>query len=158
MASTPGQLSALKCEMASETLRSAGQLRLCVNGWSMLPAVMPGDTIVLERASIDDVAEGEIVLFHREERFFVHRAGRKADDKSELQTRGDAMIRPDAPVKRHELLGKVLWIERNGRCLAPSPRLSWPERAVAAIVQRSETAARIVVGVHSLRRSSQPQA
>jgi hypothetical protein len=144
--------------MASEVLRSAGQLRLRVNGWSMLPAVMPGDTLVLERASIDDVAEGEIVLFHRERRFFIHRAVRKADHKGELLTRGDAMIRPDPPVKRHELLGKILWIERNGRRVAPSPRLSWHKRAVAAIVQRSETAARIVVGVHSLRQSSQPQA
>jgi signal peptidase I len=150
-------LSALKCDMASEVLRSAGHLRLRVHGWSMLPTVMPGDTVVLESTTNDDVAEGEIVLFRRERRFFIHRVVRKFEHKPELLTRGDAMQQADPPVGRHELLGKVLYIERNGQCVAPSAHLTWRERAVAAIVRRSEMAARVVVVVHNLRKTSPAQ-
>lgn len=148
----------LKCELAAEVLRSNEKLRLRVHGWSMLPTVMPGDTLVVESVTGDNIAEGEIVLFQRERRFFIHRVVQRSEDKRELFTRGDAMPQADPPVKGHELLGKVLYIERNGRCLVPSSRLSWHERALAAIVQRSKTAARVVVGVHGLRQSSQAQA
>jgi len=152
--STIDPLNALKCELASEVLQFAGCLRLRVNGWSMLPSVMPGDTLVVESATSDDVAEGEIVLVHRERRFFIHRVVQKSAKKRELLTRGDAMPQADPPVMRHEVLGKVLCIERNGQSLAPSLHLTWRERAVAAIVQRSETAARIFVGVHSMRQTA----
>ena len=37
---------AIKCELASEVLNRSGSLRLKVMGWSMLPAVWPGDTLV----------------------------------------------------------------------------------------------------------------
>ena len=81
----------IKCELAAEILRSTGKLRLQVKGWSMLPAVMPGDTLVVESVTGDDIATGEIILFHRERRFFVHRVVHKSEDKLQLLTRGDAM-------------------------------------------------------------------
>jgi signal peptidase I len=148
----------VKCELAAEVLRSTGTVRLRVNGWSMLPTVMPGDTLLVESATSDQVAEGEIVLFHRERRFFIHRVVRELEDRSGLLTRGDAMPQSDPPVRRHELLGRILCIERNGKCFAPSPHLTWRERAIAAIAQRSETAARVVVGVHGFRQSPEGQA
>ena len=41
---------ALKCELAAESLRLSGRLRLRVTGWSMLPTICPGDTLIIERA------------------------------------------------------------------------------------------------------------
>jgi signal peptidase I len=147
-------VNALKCELAGEVLRSSGKLRLRVTGWSMLPAVMPGDTLVIERVSSDAVSEGDIVLFGRDRRFFVHRVITKGEPQNtELVTRGDAMRTPDPPVSASDLMGRVSFIVRNGKCLRPSQ--SFPERAVAALVQRSMFAARVVVGVHGLRQTSQ---
>jgi signal peptidase len=147
---------AVKCELAGEVLRSTGKLRLRVTGWSMLPAVWPGDTLVVESAASDAVAEGDIVLFGRDRRLFAHRVVTRSENtyESRLLTRGDSMLRPDPPVTDDELLGRVSYIIRNGKCFRPnrSPRFS--ERAVAALVRRSQVAARVVVGVHGMRQSS----
>ena len=64
---------ALKCDLAGEVLRSSGTLRLQVMGWSMLPTVLPGDTLVIESAHSNSVCEGDIVLFGRDRRLFAHR-------------------------------------------------------------------------------------
>lgn len=151
---------ALKCELAGEVLRSSGTLRLQVNGWSMLPSVWPGDTLVVERANSSAVSKGDIVLFGRNQRLFAHRVVAKRSHEGDLRvvTRGDAMPTPDLPVSEDELLGKVSLIVRDGRCIEPSRSLGFSERAVAAFVRSSEIAARVVVGVHGMRQTSQNQA
>src|SRR5436305_6849449 len=68
----------LKCELASESLRLSGNLRLKVSGWSMLPTIWPGDTLVISRLDGGELLQGEIALFQREGRFIVHRVLSKA--------------------------------------------------------------------------------
>jgi signal peptidase len=146
-----GEEHAVKCELAGEVLRSSGKLRLQVTGWSMLPAVWPGDLLVIDRAESKDVAKGDIVLFGRDRRLFAHRVVSTGLGDSGILTRGDAMPAPDPIVREGELLGKVSFVVRNGRCLAPRrPRLS--ERAIAALVRSSSLAARVVVGVHGMQQ------
>ncbi len=146
-------LNAMKCELASEVLRSSGTLRLRVTGWSMLPTVMPGDTLVIDRIHSDEVSEGDIVLFGRDGRLFVHRVIDKGQPQTRrIVTKGDGMRAADPPVSGSDLLGRVSSIVRNGKCLEPKKTMSVPERAVAAIVQRSTFAARVVVGVHDMRQ------
>ena len=62
----PDPAHLLKCELAREVLRSSGTLRLRVTGWSMLPTVMPGDTLIVDRAG-GGVSRGDIVLFARDQ-------------------------------------------------------------------------------------------
>ena len=153
---TLGEANALKCELASEVLCSSGRLRLHVTGWSMLPAIMPGDTLEIERIHPDAVSEGDIVLFSRDRRFFVHRVVAKGRPKdAAIVTRGDAMPASDPPVPLSDLLGKVSFILRNGKCIKPNRNLRRSEQAVAALVQRSEFAARVIVGVHAWRDAGQ---
>lgn len=145
---------AVKCELAAEVLRTSGSLRLRVTGWSMLPAILPGDTLLIERVGGSAVAEGDIVLFVREGRLFAHRV---VGTGQQVHTRGDAMPQTDPPVAKTDVLGRIQRIDRNGKIIKPrkSPRLS--ERAVAALVQRSDMAARIVVGVHGISNTLQQQ-
>jgi signal peptidase I len=147
----------LQCELATEVLRSSGSVRMRVTGWSMLPVLWPGDTLVIERVNGDAVSEGDIVLFTSGRRFVAHRVMIKdsAFGESKLQTKGDAVSRPDSPVAHDDLLGRVSSIVRNGKSIAPSRHLCFSERAVATVFQRSEIAARVVVGVHNLRQTSQ---
>ena len=146
------EVHALKCELAGEVLSSSGRLRLRVTGWSMLPAIFPGDTLVIEPARSESVGKGDIVLFRRDGRLFAHRVSGKSGSASDFQivTQGDGMRNPDPPVSSSQLLGKVSFVVREGRCLelAQTPRLSM--RAVAAVVRRSSWAARVVVGVHKM--------
>jgi hypothetical protein len=150
---------AVKCELAADVLRSSGKLRLRVTGWSMLPSIWPGDTLIIERTESLAVSEGDIVLFARNRRLFAHRVvtGAVADaltaDAPAIVTRGDAMRQPDLPITDRDLLGKVVMIERNGRALEPKRNLRFPARAVASLVQHSDTAARVVVRVHDFANS-----
>ena len=145
----------LKCELAADSLRSSGALRLQVTGWSMLPAVWPGDVLMVEQAKANAVSEGEIVLFVRDRRLFVHRVVTNSHPAAgpQLVTKGDAMPSPDRPISDAELLGKVSSIVRNGRSIEPSRRLRITERGVAALVRSSQTAARMIVGIRGMQQS-----
>jgi hypothetical protein len=146
------EVHAVKCELAGEVLSSYGTLRLQVSGWSMLPTVWPGDTLVVERVDSASLTEGDIVLIGRGRRLFAHRLITKSVADSGVLTRGDAMTAPDPLADEREVLGKVSFILRNGRCIEPRRTLKASERAVAVLVQRSDFAARLVVGVHGLRQ------
>jgi len=146
---------ALKCELAGEVLRSSGSLRVRVTGWSMLPTIWPGDTLVIEPATSSGVVEGDIVLFDSGRRFVAHRvvsSGAVPGD-AKVQTQGDAVPRPDAPVSGN-LLGKVSYVVRNGKRIEPSRSLRRSERAFAALFRKSKFAARVAVGVHGMRTTS----
>src|SRR5215471_40370 len=143
---------AIKCELAAEVLRSSGKLRLQVTGWSMLPTVWPGDTLIVERVDSAEVTEGEIVLFRRDRRLFVHRVVK--NQSALLVTRGDSMRTPDSPVDKNESLGRICSIVRNGRCVEPRRKLGAGERTMASLMQRSEVAARVIVGVRGLLHTS----
>ncbi len=148
----------VKCDLAGEVLRSSGRLRLRVMGWSMLPTVWPGDMLVVDSVKSDGVCEGDIVLFGRDRRLFAHRVVKNnAGGNAKIVTRGDAMPAPDPPVDETQLLGKVSCIIRNGKCIEPRRSLRVSERAVAALVRGSDTAARVVVGIHGMRQTSQLQ-
>ncbi len=138
---------ALKCELAAEVLRSFGRLHLQVTGWSMLPAVWPGDTLVLDRKTASEVSEGDIVLYRRNRRLVAHRVIQRLRDDQVL-TRGDAMVNADTPIDNDHLLGRVAYVVRNGQLIEPPKRLEFSQRAVAVIARSSHTAARIIVGIH----------
>ena len=74
--SSPGgeaERALLSAELAAESLRVSGGLRLRVRGESMLPTLWPGDVVEIASCSEDDVRAGEIVLALRDGRFFLHR-------------------------------------------------------------------------------------
>jgi hypothetical protein len=110
---------------------------------------------MIERVDSKAVSEGDIVLCSRNRRFSAHRVVGKGCRDSTILTRGDAMAQPDPPVPSRDLLGKVAFILRNGKCIEPSRTLRSSERAVAALVRHSDMAARVVVGVHGMTQRSE---
>jgi len=148
---------AAKCELAAEVLRSSGALRLQVTGRSMLPTIWPGDTLIIERIQRAAVSDGEIVLFGRDRRLFVHRliSRRSTPATAGILTRGDAMSSPDPPLRESDLLGKVSFILRKDKRIRPRKSLRLPQRAVAAMIQRSDLVARIVLRLHGMFQTPQ---
>jgi hypothetical protein len=137
----------LKCALAGEVLRSFGTLRFVATGWSMLPTVWPGDTLVIERVHGDEVRLGDIVLAGREGRLCAHRVVATAGSHPTRQwiTQGDGMPAPDPPVAESDLLGRVVYLIRGGRLLEAPARLSAVHRLVARAVRQSTFAARALV-------------
>ena len=71
-----------------------------VFGSSMLPWICPGDVLVIRRADMRAISTGEVVLFAREGRLFIHRVVRRcaAETEAFLVTKGDAVAHTDGPV------------------------------------------------------------
>lgn len=134
-----------KCDLASEVLRRFGELRLQVTGASMLPSLWPGDLLTIHSAQLSEVSRGDIVLFFREGRFFVHRALSVSADH--LLTRGDGLATPDPPVGPNELLGRVVSVARHGALGCPAP-LGTFGRFLAFGVRRSTLFYKILLRFH----------
>jgi len=149
--------NALKCELAAEVLRSFGTLRFEATGWSMLPMVWPGDTLVVERVNHDQVQIGDVVLVGGEGRLRAHRVVFVAEDSGNRRwiTRGDAMPAPDRFGMEHELLGRVSYLIRAGKRIALPPRLSLVDALIARVVSRSLSAARALVYFHRMFQGPQ---
>jgi signal peptidase I len=137
---------AVKCELAAEVLRASGTLHFRATGWSMLPAIRPGDLLTVERVD-GEIGEGEVILFSRDRRLFAHRV--IAGEQNSVTTRGDTMAAPDSPVSREEVLGRVVSILRNGKKIRPDRGSSLRDRAVAGMMRRSNFAARVAARVHN---------
>jgi hypothetical protein len=149
--SVPADIAAaVKCDLAGEVLRSFGNLRFGATGWSMLPSIWPGDTLVVERVSSDRVFVGDVALVGRDGRLCAHRVISKAEGcgNSHWITQGDSMPTPDRPVMESEVLGRVAYLIRSGRLVTVPARLSVVERLTAKIVRRSVPAARALVYLH----------
>jgi signal peptidase I len=113
----------------------------------MLPAIWPGDTLVVERVNADQVKAGEVVLVGRNGRLCAHRVISRKEDSgtSHWITQGDSMPMPDPPVSESELLGRVNYVIRAGRCVAVPAKPSVAAKLTAKIAQRSFLAARALV-------------
>jgi hypothetical protein len=145
---------AIKCGLACEVLALSGTLRLRVNGWSMLPTIWPGDTLIIQALGTADVHRGDIVCFQRDGRLFVHRVIGESGGV-EIRTRGDAMPQPDPPMTHQQLLGRVSCIIWERKQIFPRRKLGGRERAVAGIVRCSDSAARLIVRMKALHRKLQ---
>lgn len=141
---------AVKCDLAGEVLRSFGSLRFAATGWSMLPSIWPGDTLLVERVSPGQIHVGEVVLVGREGRLCAHRVTSVAGDTESQHwiTQGDALAAPDLPVTGNELLGRVSYLVRAGKCIAVRAELSGLERLVARILRQSMPATRFLACLH----------
>ncbi len=136
------------CELIAEALRAGGEAHVRVMGTSMLPALWPGDILII-RSRATAPSTGEIVLFLRYGRLFAHRVVRTME--SELITRGDALPDRDPPVHLSELLGVVVGVIRDGSALVPVTPPSLWQALVAFAVRRSEALYRMVLRLHQAR-------
>jgi hypothetical protein len=107
-------------------LRRCGEARLRVTGTSMLPAIRPGDELLIRRVDITSVLKDDVILFRVGQRLFVHRvvvAGPGGEDRV-LVTRGDLHAHDDPPVGAADVLGRVEGQLRKGRAV----RRGWKAR------------------------------
>jgi hypothetical protein len=117
---------ACKCSMAAEVLQSTGRLQLRASGISMLPTLWPGDCLTIQSHSFEQAQPGDLVLYARSGRLFIHRVMRKCriGEENFLITRGDCMTEDDPPVQGRDLLGKIIAIRRHNTLIVPGRKLS----------------------------------
>jgi signal peptidase I len=105
----------------AEKLRADGSVCFRVLGASMFPWIRSGDLVFVRSFSYEQASRGDVVLYEREGRLFVHRvihgavAGAGTKRPGVLITKGDALDGEDEPVTRAEFLGRVIRLHRGSR-------------------------------------------
>lgn len=105
----------------AEKIRAHGFACLRVFGASMFPWIRAGDIVFVRKVPMESVVRGDVVLFERENRLFVHRVlrplpqGAGARRQQALITKGDALESEDTPISQLEYLGRVTRIHRGER-------------------------------------------
>lgn len=128
-------------ELAADSLRASGRLRMRVAGSSMLPAIRPGDLVTVRRGAPAEARAGDVILFHRDGRFFTHRVVSRQGES--LVTRGDAVAALDPPVQPGEFLGIVVSTQRGRGPALDCARTTWLQRLAAGVFRRSAAAGRL---------------
>jgi signal peptidase len=143
------------CErsIAIEVLRSTGKLQLRVTGTSMLPTLWPGDLLSIQSKHVEPVQPGEVVLFQRENRLFIHRVVRSFAVKGQhlFITRGDCMPQTDPAITEQHVLGKVMEIQRGQTTMVPRAKLSFLNRLVGRTLAHCDLLQRIALRLRAPR-------
>lgn len=141
-----------KCELVDEVLRSFGTVHLKVTGCSMLPSVWPGDTLIIQRRDVQEIAVGDILLYCRKGSLVAHRVVSESDSlgRSRVGVRGDAFPGQDELLCRSEILGTVSRIVRGKKSMLPPARLKYRHRLIGILTWHSDSFARLVIFVHSI--------
>jgi signal peptidase I len=137
--------------LLKEALRTCGRVSFEVTGSSMLPAFWPGDRILVESGSFAELHAGDVVLYRREERIFVHRVITRVDYDT-IVTRGDSMAANDPQVSSADFLGKVKAIERGTQHVSVGP-LTGLQSALGRLLCCSDLAHRAALRWHAHRQA-----
>ena len=146
--------------LAGEIVRNFGEVRLRVSGTSMMPSLLPGDLLSVQRASVSEISSGEIVLCSREERLFAHRVVARWGSPGEplLITRGDRLNHNDPPVCSPELLGRVTSIQRGrGRGVRQVAQPCGPDYLMLRALRSSDRATYLYLRLAALWRELFPR-
>ena len=121
-----GLRSKIFVDLMGELLSPGKSVRFRPHGKSMHPTIQEGEVIAVEPVKPSDVKRGDILLYrcrgvtaHR-----VVQVNRSNGSKDALlfRLRGDASSSCDEPVEAQQILGRVVFVERDGRSVALASR------------------------------------
>jgi signal peptidase I len=108
-------------ESVADKVRVGGSATIRVVATSMFPWIRPGDQAFIRRYDFSQINSGDVILYERANRLFIHRVIRRitrpglGGDVTLLVVKGDGLDRPDAPVSAKEFLGRAIRIHRGKR-------------------------------------------
>jgi signal peptidase I len=148
---TNGVDGSLKQELMLDVLRKYGSCRLQVSGTSMLPTLRPGDTVSIESKGLTALKLGDIVLYERCGRFFLHRLVALPAERfpGRLVTRGDSMPQADPAVRVESVLGVLATVRRGENWIAVPGTMPRMTRVAAALLARSGGLVRLALYIAS---------
>ena len=136
----PIQHSAVGCQLVTDVARSFG-VRVKVTGASMIPAIWPGDVIIVRCTALTQLQPGQIVLYRREGMLIAHRVTRIHGNL--LTTQGDSLPNEDPPVNEADIVGLVVGLLRNGNPM-DLKQSQW-QCVSASILRRSDFCMRMAL-------------
>jgi signal peptidase I len=104
------------CELARQILAQGNSLRFRAVGMSMRPMIQNGDLLEVIPVRKEDIRLGDVLLYeHAAGLLFAHRVVRIVDNQGEqaFLLQGDAVRAVDGNILPHQILGRVIGIERG---------------------------------------------
>jgi signal peptidase I len=145
-------------ELISDLLTNGLKVKFRAPGYSMYPTILNGDEITVEPTKPEVIEIGDIILYRDHQNLIAHRVikilkrseknsrsapqgpqGRSSSETLQFILRGDARPVCDDPINAEQILGKVISVERNGRCMNPYSlkiRLTFYVRRLASCLKR----------------------
>ncbi len=119
--------SNLLLDLTTELLSQGATVRFRPSGRSMYPSIREGELITVEPVRASDVKLADIVLYRSERGLIAHRVVDNRTQSSVFSPHhfllhGDASLSDDQPVTAHQILGRVVEVQRNGRSIALASR------------------------------------
>ena len=109
-------------DMCLSLLRQGASVRFQAPGRSMHPTILDGDIITVQPVSPSDIQQGDILLYECPGGVIAHRVLRIHKRNNGIPLfilRGDAPGAGDEPVAVHQVLGRVVSVERKGHRIDP---------------------------------------
>jgi len=78
----------------------------------MAPLIEAGDVVLVQRVNAEDLRRGDLLVVEGSGSFLVHRA--VAISGNRLRTKGDNVSCADPAVTVHDVLGRVVMVEKAG--------------------------------------------
>jgi Peptidase S24-like len=151
--STQASREAIHLALASEVLQSFGELRFVARGGSMLPSILPGDTLLVRRQPVASIRPGQVALCRRAGAFCAHRVKFKThcDGQWLLSTGGDALAGEDSPIFEEDVLGRVFAVVRWGKYIDLTESRGLGIRVIEWAVKRSDVFSSLLLRCHAFR-------
>jgi signal peptidase len=108
--------------LSAQLLNLGLGVRFRAPGTSMHPTIRHGDVITVEPVAPGNLRKGDIILCRLQSGLIAHRIVNIKETAGGGLTfilRGDASATCDAPVRQKQVLGKVVYLERDHRIIDP---------------------------------------
>jgi len=121
-------------EVCAALLREGQAVRFRAAGLSMEPAIRDGDDLTVAPVALGSVRRGDVLLYRSGGRLMAHRViGRTRGPEGVFRVRADAPGWEEERVRRRDVLGRVVAVERRAR---PVPLRGPLARGVASLARR----------------------
>ncbi|HEX8141787.1 MAG TPA: hypothetical protein VF553_04270 [Pyrinomonadaceae bacterium] len=111
--------------MSGELLRLGYRIRFRPGGHSMQPTIRDGEAVTVAPVNPRTVKRGDILLYSTGAGVIAHRVvavSRDAAAGRYFLLRGDSSSTTDKPVAAHQVLGRIVYVEREGRRISLAGR------------------------------------
>ena len=130
-------------KLYEDILNSGSCLRVKVTGRSMSPFLHGEEILTIKKVPYTSLQRGDLILFKNHLGYPVlHRIINKKQDQDDVisfQTKGDAMIVFDEPVRNNKILGKVCKIEDGSKYINMETKMWSRINYMAAVISLLES-------------------
>jgi hypothetical protein len=109
-------------ESIADSLRERGSVSLHVYGNGMAPLLHPGDIALIRREKLENMRNGDVVLFQRGAQLLAQRVGEKENTGTNISGALLDLSTSSEVADKREYLGKIVQLRRDNEKVSRSPK------------------------------------